>query len=82
MADITDPSSMQIIASTPTQQLLYDSFNSQSFYLYTISTKVLTSVTGSAARSFYDAAPNQSTGITSWGYTQVEPALLGKNNTN
>lgn len=72
MNDISAPANMQIMAYTDTQQLLYDASNSQLFYLYNPSTNQLTCVTGSAAKTFFQLAPNQSMGICSWGHTPVE----------
>jgi len=78
-SDISDPSAMQIIAFSNSQRLLYDFSNSESFYLYTVATANLTALTSASAKAFYQAAPNQSQGITSWGYTQAESRPLLKN---
>lgn len=79
-SEISDPNSMQIFATSATQKLLFDYSNSQSFYLYTIATKQLSSVSAKAAKTFYDAAPNQSAGVTSWGYTPTEGMKLNNSN--
>lgn len=71
-SEVSDPNNMQVFATSATQQLLFDSSNSQSFYLYTTATKTLAPVTSKAAKVFYDAASNQSLGVTSWGYAALD----------
>lgn len=79
-SDLTNPNDMQIVATTATQKLLFDPYNSGQFYLYTPSTQQLIVQTSKTAKSFYDSAPNQSVGITSWGYTPVEGLKLNNSN--
>lgn len=82
MNDVSKSQNMQLVAYSPTQMLLYDASNSQLFYLYTKSTGQLTLLSSSDAATFYKNAPNQSSGITSWGHTPTEGSHLGNNSIN
>lgn len=51
-----DPNSMQVLATTSTQQLLWDYSNTQNFFVLTTASKVLQQTSPKNAYNFYSNA--------------------------
>ena len=69
---------MQCLASSPTQKLLFDYSETQTFYLYSPGTGAIQQVASQAAKTWFSSTGNVNfiaPGLTFWGFT-IMPEII------